>query len=282
MKAKDNIPTLGINEFRMDLQADSSFQYHQIRGARFIEKPHKHDFFLFLLFEAGSGTHTIDFVEHHVTANQIHLLFPDQVHSWKLGDGTVAQQIMVSQRIFETFTHSLRYDLVHYQNHPVVNLRPQIFRELLYEFKAIASELISETILWDIISARCRIIAQMVSREAEKAFEDLRIYHSKPVLFEYNTMINTHFRDQKSVSFYAEKLNISPNYLNILCKRHFHTSATALIHNRLTLEAKRLLLTSKKPIKEIAYDLGFYDLAYFSKFFKSQTGVGPREFREVL
>lgn len=282
MKAKDNIPTIGISEFRMDLQVNNSFQYHQIRGARFIEKPHKHDFFLFLLFEEGSGTHTIDFVEHHVTANQIHLLFPGQVHSWKLGDETVAQQTMISQRIFETFTHSLRYNLVHYQNHPVLNLSRQIFREILYEFKAIESELLSETILWDIISARCSIIAQMVSREAEQAFEDLKIYHAKPVLFEYNKMINTYFRDQKSVSFYAGKLNISPNYLNILCKRHFHTSATSLIHNRLTLEAKRLLLTSKSSIKEIAYHLGFYDLAYFSKFFKSQTGLGPREFREML
>jgi len=282
VKAKDNIPTIGISEFRMDLQVNNSFQYHQIRGARFIEKPHKHDFFLFLLFEEGSGTHTIDFVEHHVTAYQIHLLFPGQVHSWKLGDETVAQQTMISQRIFETFTHSLRYNLVHYQNHPVLNLSRQIFREILYEFKAIESELLSETILWDIISARCSIIAQMVSREAEQAFEDLKIYHAKPVLFEYNKMINTYFRDQKSVSFYAGKLNISPNYLNILCKRHFHTSATSLIHNRLTLEAKRLLLTSKSSIKEIAYHLGFYDLAYFSKFFKSQTGLGPREFREML
>lgn len=281
MKATDHIPTLGITEFQIDLHVDGSIQFHEILGLRFIDKPHKHDFFLFQLFERGSGVHSIDFVEHEVRANQIHLLFPDQVHSWKLGEDTLAHQIMVSRPVFETFAHALRYDLVHYQNHPVLELDAQIFQKLLYEFQSVDTELRSETILWEIVSARCRIIAQMVSREAERTFDDLKIYRSKPVLLQYNALINLHYKEQKSVSFYAGKLNISANYLNILCQKHFHTSATSLIHNRLILEAKRQL-TSRNTIKEISYDLGFYDLAYFSRFFKSQTGMAPREFREQL
>jgi AraC-like DNA-binding protein len=281
MRAKDEIPVLGIGEFRVDQQNDNGFQYHKICGSRVIGKPHKHDFFLFLLFEDGSGTHTIDFVEHPVASHQLHLLFPDQIHSWKLGDDTNAQQIMVSRHIFETFAHSLRYDLVLYQNHPVIRLDTETFQKLSYEFQAIEIELLTEPILWDIVSARCTIIAQMVSREAEKAFDDLRFFPAKPVLLEYRSLINIHFKEQKYVSFYAEKLNLTPNYLNILCRKHFHTSATSLIHSRLILEAKRLLLTSKNPVKEVAYDLGFYDLAYFSKFFKTQTGMSPRQFREL-
>ena len=281
MEIIEHIPTLGINEFRIDLHIDGSFQYHHICGSRIIEKAHKYDFFLFLLFEKGSGTHTIDFVEHQVRANQIHLLFPDQVHAWKLGNDTIAHQIMVSQHNFKAFAHLLRYDLVNFQNHPILNLQEDVFQKLLYEFQSVGAELSATAILWEIISARCRIIAQMVSREAACTFDDLRTYSIKPVLYAYQTLINTYFKEQKSVSFYAEKLNISPNYLNILCKRHFNTSATSLIHSRLTLEAKRMLLASQYPIKEISYDLGFYDLAYFSKFFKSQTGTGPRQFREM-
>ena len=283
MKTKENIPILGIDEFQLNnLGSDSSFQYHEICGARFIEKPHKHDFFLFLLFEKGSGTHTIDFIEHSITGNQLHLLFPDQVHSWNLGEETTAFQIMVSRRIFETFANSLKFDFVMYQKHPVLNLDCEVFQKLLYEFQAIQSELFLKPVLWDIINSRCQIIAQMVSREAERIFEDLKVYHAKPVLFEYLSMIDTYYKEEKSVAFYAEKLNISPNYLNILCKKHLYRSATSLIHNRLILEAKRLLFISKKPIKEIAYELGFYDLAYFSKFFKNQTGMPPREFKELM
>jgi len=282
VKTKENIPILGINEFQLNLGSDSSFQYHEICGVGFIEKPHKHDFFVFLLFERGSGTHTIDFIEHSVTEKQLHLLFPDQVHSWNLGAETAAFQIMVSRQIFETFANSLKFDLVMYQKHPVLNLYPGVFQKLLYEFRAIQSELFLKPILWDIVRSRCRIIAQMVSREAEQIFEDLKVYCAKPVLFEYQSMIDTYYKEEKSVAFYAEKLNISPNYLNILCKKHLYRSATSLIHNRLILEAKRLLLISKKSIKEIAYELGFYDLAYFSKFFKNQTGMPPRDFKELM
>jgi AraC family transcriptional activator of pobA len=282
VKTKANIPVLGIDAFQIDQQSDSSFQYHEISGSRLIDKPHKHDFFLFLLFEKGSGTHTIDFVEYPVKELQLHLLFPGQVHSWELGDETNAYQIMVSRRIFEAFANALRYDLILYQKYPVLNLKPALFQQLLYEFQAIQSELTLKPMLWDIIISRCRIIAQMASRAAEDVFDSLKVYHTKPVLIEYLSLVDVYYKEQRSVAFYAEKLSISPNYLNILCKKHFHSSATSLIHNRVSLEAKRLLLTSKSSIKEIAYELGFYDLAYFSKFFKGQTGIGPREFRELL
>lgn len=282
VNTKVSIPILGIDTFQIDLQSDGSFQYHEIIGERLIESPHKHDFFLFLLFEKGSGTHMIDFIDYEVTGHQLHLLFPGQVHSWNLGANTVACQIMVTRHIFETFSNSLRYDLLLYQNHPVLNLNTQVFQQFLYEFKAIQLELISKPMSWDIIGSRCRIIAQMTSREAMEKFEELKVYHAKPVLVEYLSLVDTHFKEQRLVAFYAGKLSITPNYLNILCKKHFYTSATSLIHNRVTLEAKRLLLTSKKTIKEIAYELGFYDLAYFSKFFKGQTGVGPREFRAAI
>ncbi|WP_232516389.1 helix-turn-helix domain-containing protein [Chitinophaga caeni] len=58
--------------------------------------------------------------------------------------------------------------------------------------------------------------------------------------------------------------------------------ATHMIQNRILLEAKRLLQASECSIKEIAYELGFNDLAYFSNFFKTQTGYSPRQFKERL
>lgn len=282
VKAKANIPVLGINEFQVDQEADNSFQYHQIVGARHIEKPHIHDFFLFLLFKEGSGTHTVDFVSYEVKPKQLHLLFPGQVHSWQLSQTTNAVQVMVHRRIFETFAGALKHDFVRYQKHPVLNLSVETFQQLLHEFHSIQAELNKKPVFLDIINSRCKIIAQMASREAEEKFEDLKIYHTKPILIDYLSLIDLHYKEERSIAFYAEKLNITPNYLNILTQKHFNTSATSLIHNRLLLEAKRLLLTSNSSIKEIAYMLGFYDLAYFSKFFKNQTGVGPREFRMPL
>lgn len=277
-----NFPILDISEFWPEQGSGNNLLYHELHGKRHIEKPHKHDFFLFMLFEQGSGTHTIDFVDHQVNGGQLHLLFPEQIHKWVLSEQTHAHQLMISRNIFETLANSLRFSLILYQNYPVIDLSADAYNKILYEFQLIKSELAKPTVLWEIINARIRLIALMVSQEAETIFNNQTVYQTKPVLFKYRLLIDAHYKQEKLVAFYADRLNISANYLNILSKRHFHVSATALIHERLILEAKRILLTTERPIKAIAFDLGFYDVAYFSKFFKNQTRITPRAFREQL
>jgi len=274
-----NFPTLNISEFWPNQDAGNSLLYHEIIGERYIEKPHKHDFFLFMLFEEGSGTHSIDFINHQVKSKQLHLLFPEQIHKWKLGEETHAHQLMISKSVFETLANSLRFSLILYQNDPVINLSAEAYDKILYEFLCVSAELKKTETLWEIINARVRLIALLISQEAETLFNNQTVYQTKPVLFKYRSLIDHYYKKEKQVAFYADRLNISANYLNILCKKHFHVSATALIHERLVLEAKRILLTTEMPIKEIAFDLGFYDVAYFSKFFKNQTQITPRKFR---
>lgn len=281
---KQKIPILDIREFFSDAQAEPSFQYHEINGKRTIEKFHKHDFFLFLLFEKGSGIHTIDFIDHKITDHQIHILFPHQVHKWNLGARTKAVQLMISKRIFETFSSSLDLSFLLYQSHPVVNLSPKSFQLLMYEFQSVRTELKQQPINWNLIYLRSNIIAHLVNREAEQRFKDISLYRNNPVLQQYLSLVETHFREEKSVAFYAKQLHITPNYLNILCKRHFKIPATFFIQKRVTLEAKRMILATDKDLslKEIAFELGFKDPAYFSNFFRTQTGSSPREFREQL
>lgn len=280
MDAITNFPTLDISEFWPSQGAGNNLLYHEIIGKRRIEKPHKHDFFLFMLFEAGSGTHSIDFVDHQVKGQQLHLLFPEQIHKWDLNEDIHAHQLMISRSIFETLANSLRFSLIMYQNYPVINLSNEAYQHILYEFQHIKTELSKPDILWEIIQVRTKLIALMISQEAETIFNNHTVYQTKPLLFRYRSLIDAHYKTEKLVAFYADQLNISANYLNILCKRYFNVSATALIHERLVLEAKRILLITEKPIKAIAFDLGFYDVAYFSKFFKKQTQITPHAFRE--
>lgn len=279
---KDHFPILGIQEFQPDLQAETNLQYHEIHGERHIEKPHKHDFFILLLVEKGSGTHTIDFEQYQVGAHQLHLLLPGQVHRWDLDETTLAYQLMISRPLFVTFSSSLEFSFILYQEHPVLSLSPEPFRQLRYEFQAIRDELTTSPVHWSIINLRCQLVAQLISREAESRYEDLTVYRAAPALQKYHHLVDLYFKEHKSVAFYADKLHISANYLNILCKRHLQVSAMYLIQNRITLEAKRLLRASEMSVKEIAFELGFNDLAYFSNFFKGQAGISPRSFRRQL
>ncbi|MCP2044447.1 helix-turn-helix domain-containing protein [Pontibacter sp. HSC-36F09] len=282
MSNKHHFPILGIKEFQLDLQSDDSLQYHEIHGERLIEKPHKHDFFIILLFEEGNGVHTIDFQSYNVGDYQLHMLFPGQVHQWDLKKSTLAYQLMISKPFFELFTSSLQFSFVLYQNHPVIELSPAAFRKLQYEFQSIRDELSIKPVHWGIVNLRSRLIAQLISREAESKFEDLTLYRAAPALLKYHALVDLHFKEHKTVAAYADRLHISANYLNILCKKQLQVSAMFLIQTRITLEAKRLLRASEMSIKEIAYELGFNGLAYFSNFFKNQTGVSPRGFRKQL
>lgn len=275
------IPVLGIHEFRKgQLAGREEFLFNELHGERHIDRPHKHDFFIINLFESAKGVHTIDFHDYPIGNKQIHVLFPGQVHTWSIKPDTTGYQLMVQQHFFERFASFFRFSFSNYINHPVIPLTNDHFKLLKYEFDAIRDELNSPNSVQEIISARAAVIAAIVSKEAEHIFTDLKVFQSNPRLAKFNMLIDKFYKQEKLVGFYASKLHISANYLNILCKNHLQVSATKLIQQRVLLEAKRLLQTTDFSIKEIAFELGFVDHAYFSNFFKAQSGITPTQFRE--
>jgi AraC family transcriptional regulator, transcriptional activator of pobA len=90
-------------------------------------------------------------------------------------------------------------------------------------------------------------------------------------------LVDAHFREQHSVQFYLNELNVSEKKLGALTKQHLGASPLQAIHQRLVLEIKRLLLFGEESHKEIAYSLGFDSPASFSAFVKKKTGMTPSE-----
>lgn len=276
-----SVPVLGIQEFRNGQTAGrKELLYNELHGERHIFKPHKHDFFIIILFDQAKGVHTIDFQDYAIANRQVHVLFPNQVHTWRIEPDTTGYQLMIDKAFFERFSPYLRFSASNYINHPVISLSDESFNLLQYEFDAIKQELEAASSLQDVISARAAVIAAIVSKEAELVFTAAKVYQSLPRLAKFTSLIDQHYKTQKQVSFYASELSISANYLNILCKKNLDVSATQLIQQRVLLEAKRLLQATDMSIKEIAFELGFVDHAYFSNFFKSQINLTPTAFRE--
>ena len=77
-------------------------------------------------------------------------------------------------------------------------------------------------------------------------------------------------------------LNISPNALAKITKNHFNKTLTNLITERIIIEAKRELYLTNKSVKEVAYELGYNDEYYFSRFFKKNADVSPQIYRETV
>jgi two-component system response regulator YesN len=95
-------------------------------------------------------------------------------------------------------------------------------------------------------------------------------------------LIKQHYSENISLSFVADRINVSSNYLSTLFKDEVgHGFSDYLIHFRLE-RAKSLLQEGKKDIKEIVGLCGFSDYAYFFKIFKKKLGVTPKEFVKKL
>ena len=92
-------------------------------------------------------------------------------------------------------------------------------------------------------------------------------------------MLDQYFASEHSVKFYAEQLAMHPNHLNALIKKHTGLSAKESIQNRILLEIKHLLHSTKLSIKQISDQMGFRDPNYFTTFFKRAEKLSPGNYR---
>lgn len=96
---------------------------------------------------------------------------------------------------------------------------------------------------------------------------------------DFQALVETHFRTQPSIEWFAGELGITAAHLNALCRRETGSSALKSLHERLLLEAKRNLTYTNLTISQVSDMLGFSEPAYFTRFFKRQTGDTPKAFR---
>lgn len=87
---------------------------------------------------------------------------------------------------------------------------------------------------------------------------------------------------QPTVQYFADQLNVTPNYLSDTVRHHSGKPALTIIHDFVVEEAKRLLANTNHTVSEISYQLGFEYPNYFSRLFKRKTKLSPTEFRKSV
>ena len=120
-------------------------------------------------------------------------------------------------------------------------------------------------------------VARLSSRQAKSSLvnnDDLRLFHR------FSHAIEAHLHEHWKLSDYTRTIGVSESRLYQICKRISNSSPKKIIRERLLQEIKRMLTFSSHSSNEIAYQLGFNDPAYFSRFFKSQTGITPHSYRK--
>lgn len=121
----------------------------------------------------------------------------------------------------------------------------------------------------------------LITRSAKKQFVADQFPEQKlDIIRQFNLLVEKNYKSEHSVKFYADQLHKSPKTLSNLFNLYNNGTPSEIIQQRIILEAKRLLLFTNSSAKEIAYELGYEDVAYFSSFFKRVTGLSPLVFKK--
>lgn len=157
-------------------------------------------------------------------------------------------------RILETL-HDIKMEIDSYQQGDV-----HVLRALLYEVLMLLN----------------RAYLKMTSMEESRSREVSNNHVSK-----FMNLVATHVKEQHSVQYYADKLCITPNYLNEIITSTVGVSAKQYIQNKVMEEAKRLLVYTDFPISDIAFELCFSTVSYFIRSFRQHTGETPLLYRKA-
>ena len=98
----------------------------------------------------------------------------------------------------------------------------------------------------------------------------------------FRALLEQHFRAHEPVRFYAARLGVTADHLSRICRATSGAGALELVHERVLLEARRLLAYSGASVADIAHDVGFDDPGYFSRFFVKLAGQSPSAYRAAI
>jgi len=248
-------------------------------------EPHRHNYFEFFVFQTGGGIHVIDFVEFPIKSNSIHIVAPGQVHQVQRELNSNGFVFIFELNLFDHFKEIENFLLNHIcldvnEFNPNYQFAEEYSQEVQFVMKKAWREYNSEEPVKNqlVFNQLAELIYYCIRTQHKQAIVSEPKTHALYIAFRH--MLNVEFREKKMVKDFATALNTSEKQLNEAVQMRTGESVSTLIYKQLILEAKRLLLIGMTA-KEVSYELNFSDPAHFSKFFKSQTGVSPTDFRNV-
>lgn len=147
------------------------------------------------------------------------------------------------------------------------------------ELKIIENELEQQPYQY-LISIHSRIELILVEINREKLKQGDTVYKPDALFLKFLETVRANFEKKMSVREIASLLHTTESKLNELSKFHTGRTAQSVIYRLVASEAKRLLKYENLSVKEVAYQLGFDDPFYFSNFFKKQTDLSPKSYKE--
>lgn len=262
-----------------------SLQIVQFEKACVVNKPKQIDTYTIFWIKEGQGTYTIDFKNYSFNGNVLLFLSPGQVFSVDSEKIKEAYQLNFIKDFYCIQTHDaeIACNGVLFNNiyeSPFIYPSEKESKKLDFIIDLLIEEFgLAETAQYDMLQSYLKqFIIQSVrlKKEAHELVEDTETKLFK----DFSLLVDLNFKKLHSVTEYANRLGISPKSLTKHLQKLGTKTPSDFIKNRIITEAKRQLLYSNEAVKHVAFDLGFNDPAYFSRFFTKATGISPVQFKK--
>jgi len=248
--------------------------------------PQKREFYTILLCLNGRVSVKIGYHDFELKSQMVSILAPDTLFSTT----DASNDLEVMQLFFhKSFLQKIYFKeavidellLLHADYAPVFNLESS-FEEVLNRFIKIEKELQNNAAYHLDV---CRLIVVEILYEYNRTCEYCLLGFQKnmnrnyQLTYQYKQLVEQHFIKWRSIGQYAELLGITAKHLTEVIKTETGQTALQILHDRLLLESQYLLKHSTQSIKECAYQLGFDTSSYFTRFFKTHSGISPQDYR---
>lgn len=268
-----------------NFQSIFSLQLVEFEKACIVNEPKQVDDYKIFWIKEGKGTYNIDFKSYSFNGNVLFFLSPGQVFTVDSEKIKEAYQLSFSRDFYCIQTHDteIACNGVLFNNvyeTPFVTPTDRDSQKLNFILSNLIEEFeLEETAQYDMLQS---FLKQFIiySVRIKKGYDTVKEDSETKLFKDFSLLVEQNFKKLHSVTDYAQRLGVSPKSLT----KHFQKIGTQtpsdFIKNRVMIEAKRQLIYSSEAIKHIAFDLGFNDPAYFSRFFTKSAGQSPKQFQK--
>lgn len=251
-----------------------------------LHKGIQHPYYYILIVEE-EARFSVEFTTYGCEGNSFIFLSPYQYFQLTESEQTRFKALVFHADFYcieyhkkEVACNGVLFNTIYYQ--PFVVVSEQLFQEInaivdrMQNFKNV-----QDAYDVSILKSYLQLILALSSKEKQLQMK-VSVADGLPLenITGFQELLEIYFKENKDVTFYAERLGLATNSFSKKIKKHFGKSPSKLIQERVVLEAKKLLHLTHKPVKEVAGDLNFEDEFYFSRYFKKEVGISPKQFRE--
>lgn len=249
-----------------------------------LTRPQRLDFHLLMLFEAGAGSHLVDFQNYSCRRGTLIHVSPNQVHAFGSRKNSEGKVLVFRSDLLPTDFYgpdSRACPPADFVWPPATQLNKASMEFASATFELLTKLQASQGV-WTLPEAARHIVIGLASFAYRTAASSDSFYQRHPhqLYSAFLSDVEQSFDTRRDARWYARRLDCSYRTLSRICRDASGESPKAIIDRRVVTEARRLLAFTRDSVSEIGAGLGFSDATNFVKFFRRVSGETPNAFRQ--